>query len=337
MKSNLLDKLQRPLRDLRISVTDRCNFRCVYCMPEELFKSGYTFMPSEQMLSFDEIVRTAKLFVRLGVKKIRLTGGEPLLRKDLPALIKELHNIEGLEDIGLTTNGSLLKKFAKDLYIAGLRRITVSLDSLDAERFSMINGHRCKLTTVMDGIHAALNVGMIVKINMVVKKGQNEEDIIPMAKFCKQHKLILRFIEYMDVGNSNGWQLEEVVTKQQILNKLNEQMPVKQIKENYTGEVATRYQYLNSSQEIGIISSVTDTFCATCSRIRLSADGKLYTCLFASAGHDLRSLIRSEQNDDIIINKISQIWNGRHDRYSEERSNLSIKQKKKIEMSSIGG
>jgi len=338
MENVLLDKLQRPLRDLRISVTDRCNFRCVYCMPEELFKSGYSFLPSEEILSFDEIIRTAKIFVELGVKKIRLTGGEPLLRKDLPFLIKELKNIAGLEDIGITTNGSLLRKFANDLYKAGLKRVTVSLDSLDEERFSMINGNRCKLKTVIDGIHAALNVGMTVKINMVVKKGQNEQDIIPMAKFCKENKLILRFIEYMDVGNINGWQWEEVVTKQQILNILSEQIPLRQIEANYPGEVATRYQYLDSEQELGIISSVTDTFCSTCSRIRLSADGKLYTCLFTSKGHDLRSLIRSNQTDETIMNKITQIWSGRHDRYSEERIYKStVATNKKIEMSSIGG
>lgn len=197
--------------------------------------------------------------------------------------------------------------------------MTVSLDSLDEERFSMINGHRCKLKTVIGGIHAALNIGMTVKVNMVVKKGQNEQDIVPMAKYCKENKLILRFIEYMDVGNSNGWQWEEVVTKQQILNIVSEHMPLRQIEAKYQGEVATRYQYLDNAQELGIISSVTDTFCTTCSRIRISADGKLYTCLFASKGHDLRSLVRSDQTDATIVNKITQIWSGRHDRYSEER------------------
>jgi cyclic pyranopterin phosphate synthase len=307
-------------------------------MPEEIFGSGYSFLSSEKILSFEEIERVAKIFVSLGVKKIRLTGGEPLLRKDLPLLIKRLYKIEGVEDIGVTTNGSLLKKFAKELYNAGLTRITVSVDTLDEERFFSMNGNRYKLETVLDGIDAASEVGMEVKINMVVKKGLNDQDIIPMAKFFKEKKHILRFIEFMDVGNSNGWKLDDVISKQQILNKINEIMPVGPIAPNYTGEVATRYKYKDGEQEIGIISSVTNTFCSTCSRARISAEGKLFTCLFATSGFDLRELLRTAQSDQMISSKICEIWNNRGDRYSDERKdNIVSKVKTKIEMSHIGG
>ncbi|PFF08059.1 GTP 3',8-cyclase MoaA [Bacillus cereus] len=338
MKSVTLDKLQRPLKDLRISVTDRCNFRCRYCMPEEIFGPDYSFLSNDKILSFDEIERITRIFVSLGVRKLRITGGEPLLRRGLPQLIGRLNKIDGVEDIGLTTNGSLLKKFAPDLYKAGLSRVTVSLDSLEEERFFYLNGNRSKVQRVLEGIQAAAEVGMKIKINMVVQKGKNEQDILQMAQYFKENKHILRFIEYMDVGNYNGWDLKEVVSKQEIVDTIHQVMPLEQIEANYAGEVATRYRYIGSDEEIGIISSVTDSFCSSCTRARISAEGKLYTCLFASKGNDLRELLRSEYNDEEITDIVSDIWNNREDRYSDERlSNTSKRRAPKIEMSHIGG
>ncbi|MBE5106267.1 GTP 3',8-cyclase MoaA [Bacillus thuringiensis] len=338
MKSVTLDKLQRPLKDLRISVTDRCNFRCRYCMPEEIFGPDYSFLSNDKILSFDEIERITRIFVSLGVRKVRITGGEPLLRRDLPQLIEQLHKIDGVEDIGLTTNGSLLKKFAPDLYKAGLSRVTVSLDSLEEERFYHLNGNRSKVQKVLEGIQAAAEVGMKIKINMVIQKGKNEQDILQMAQYFKENKHILRFIEYMDVGNYNGWELKEVVSKQEIVDTIHQVMPLERIEANYAGEVATRYRYIGSDEEIGIISSVTDSFCSSCTRARISAEGKLYTCLFASKGNDLRELLRSGYTDEEITYIVRDIWNNREDRYSDERlSNTSKKRGPKIEMSHIGG
>ncbi|WP_088265827.1 GTP 3',8-cyclase MoaA [Bacillus mycoides] len=338
MKSVTLDKLDRPLKDLRISVTDRCNFRCRYCMPEEIFGRDYSFLSNDKILSFDEIERITRIFVSLGVRKLRITGGEPLLRKDLPELIQRLNEIDGVEDIGLTTNGSLLKKFAPDLYKAGLSRVTVSLDSLNEERFSYLNGNRSKVKTVLAGIQAAAEAGMKIKMNMVVQKGKNEEDIVQMAEYFKENKHILRFIEYMDVGNFNGWALGEVVSKQEIVEMIHKVMPLERIEANYPGEVATRYRYVGSEEEIGIISSVTDSFCSSCTRARISAEGKLYTCLFASKGNDLKELLRFGYTDEEITNVIRDIWNNRSDRYSDERlSNTNKKAMPKIEMSHIGG
>ncbi|USK95273.1 GTP 3',8-cyclase MoaA [Bacillus tropicus] len=338
MKSVTLDKLQRPLKDLRISVTDRCNFRCRYCMPEEIFGPDYSFLSNDKILSFDEIERITRIFVSLGVRKLRITGGEPLLRRGLPQLIERLNKIGGVEDIGLTTNGSLLKKFAPDLYKAGLSRVTVSLDSLEEERFFYLNGNRSKVQRVLEGIQAAAEVGMKIKINMVVQKGKNEQDILQMAQYFKENKHILRFIEYMDVGNYNGWDLKEVVSKQEIVDTIHQVMPLERIEANYAGEVATRYRYIGSDEEIGVISSVTDSFCSSCTRARISAEGKLYTCLFASKGSDLRELLRSEYTDEEITYIVSDIWNNREDRYSDERlSNSNKKAMPKIEMSHIGG
>lgn len=341
MKNIALDKLQRPLQDLRISVTDRCNFRCRYCMPEEIFGPDYSFLPQDKILSFDEIERLSRIFVSLGVRKLRITGGEPLLRRNLPELIERLSKIDGVEDIGLTTNGSLLKKFAKDLYEAGLSRVTVSLDSLDEERFANLNGNRSNVKTVLEGIQAASEVGMKVKVNMVVQKGKNEQDIIPMAQYFKEKKHILRFIEYMDVGNHNGWKLDEVVSKQSILDMINKIMPLKSKEANYLGEVANRFIYKESDEEIGIISSVTDSFCSSCTRARISAEGKLYTCLFATKGYDLRELIRTNQDDIKVKEIIHSIWSNRSDRYSDERlsntKKIKNKSQQKIEMSHIGG
>ncbi|WP_439021921.1 GTP 3',8-cyclase MoaA [Bacillus thuringiensis] len=338
MKSVTLDKLQRPLKDLRISVTDRCNFRCRYCMPEEIFGPDYSFLSNDKILSFDEIERITRIFVSLGVRKLRITGGEPLLRRGLPQLIERLNKIDGVEDIGLTTNGSLLKKFAPDLYKAGLSRVTVSLDSLEEERFFYLNGNRSKVQRVLEGIQAAAEVGMKIKINMVVQKGKNEQDILQMAQYFKENKHILRFIEYMDVGNYNGWELKEVVSKQEIVDAIHKIMPLERIEANYAGEVATRYRYIGSDEEIGVISSVTDSFCSSCTRARISAEGKLYTCLFASKGNDLRELLRSEYTDEEITDVVRDIWNNREDRYSDERlSNTNEKRVPKIEMSHIGG
>ncbi|EEK77947.1 Molybdenum cofactor biosynthesis protein A [Bacillus cereus R309803] len=307
-------------------------------MPEEIFGPDYSFLSNDKILSFDEIERITRIFVSLGVRKLRITGGEPLLRRGLPQLIERLNKIDGVEDIGLTTNGSLLKKFAPDLYKAGLSRVTVSLDSLEEDRFFYLNGNRSKVQRVLEGIQAAAEVGMKIKINMVVQKGKNEQDILQMAQYFKENKHILRFIEYMDVGNYNGWELKEVVSKQEIVDAIHQVMPLERIEANYAGEVATRYRYIGSDEEIGIISSVTDSFCSSCTRARISAEGKLYTCLFASKGNDLRELLRSGYTDDEIIYIVRDIWNNREDRYSDERlSHTSKKRAPKIEMSHIGG
>ncbi|EEK99540.1 Molybdenum cofactor biosynthesis protein A [Bacillus cereus BDRD-ST26] len=307
-------------------------------MPEEIFGPDYSFLSNDKILSFDEIERITRIFVSLGVRKLRITGGEPLLRRGLPQLIERLNKIDGVEDIGLTTNGSLLKKFAPDLYKAGLSRVTVSLDSLEEERFFYLNGNRSKVQRVLEGIQAAAEVGMKIKINMVVQKGKNEQDILQMAQYFKENKHILRFIEYMDVGNYNGWDLKEVVSKQEIVDTIHQVMPLERIEANYAGEVATRYRYIGSDEEIGIISSVTDSFCSSCTRARISAEGKLYTCLFASIGNDLRELLRSEYTDEEITDVVRDIWNKREDRYSDERlSHTSKRRAPKIEMSHIGG
>lgn len=333
------DKLNRPLRDLRISVTDRCNFRCQYCMPAEIFGPDYAFLPSDKILSFEEIERVVKIFVALGVKKVRITGGEPLLRRDLPTLIERLHQIQGVEDIALTTNGTLLKKYAQVLAQAGLSRVSVSLDSLDGQRFAEMNGQRGKVVTVLEGIEKAVEAGLAVKINMVVQKGKNEQDIAEMARFFKEKQHILRFIEYMDVGNSNGWRLDDVVSKKEILTQVQEFSPLQPVEPNYIGEVATRYQYEDGQGEIGVISSVTDSFCSTCSRARISAEGTLYTCLFATTGVNLRELLRSDADDTVITEKIASVWEQRTDRYSDERTEQTIQKRRntKIEMSHIGG
>lgn len=337
--TDLQDQLRRPLRDLRISVTDRCNFRCRYCMPAEVFGPDYAFLPSDKILNFDEIERLVKIFVSLGVKKVRITGGEPLLRRDLTELIARIHRLEGVEDIALTTNGTLLKKYAQPLEQAGLSRVSISLDSLNDERFFEMNGHRGKVSTVLEGIEKAAEAGLQVKINMVVQKGKNDQDVLEMARFFKEKQHILRFIEYMDVGNSNGWRMDDVLAKKDIIEQIHQHSPLQPIAPNYHGEVATRYQYKDNKGEIGIISSVTDSFCTSCSRARLSAEGKLYTCLFATEGTDLRELLRSGQDDTVIINCIKNVWTKRNDRYSDERNEqtMASRKKAKVEMSHIGG
>lgn len=337
--NHVKDQLQRPIRDLRISVTDRCNFRCSYCMPAEVFGPDYAFLPHDKILSFEEIQRLVKVFVSLGVEKIRITGGEPLLRKDLPTLIHMIDAVEGVKDIAMTTNGTLLKKFAQPLKDAGLQRVSISLDSLDEDRFFEMNGRRGRVKTVLEGIEKAAEVGLQVKINMVVKKGVNDQDIEQMAAFFKERQHILRYIEYMDVGNSNGWRLDDVVSKKEIVEKVNAFSPIQPIDPNYKGEVASRFEYADQKTEIGVISSVTDSFCSTCSRARISAEGKLYTCLFATKGTDLRDLIRNEEDDEIVLKQISHVWENRIDRYSDERNEQTMKERKKhkIEMSHIGG
>lgn len=331
------DQWNRPLRDLRISVIDRCNFRCRYCMPEEIFGHDYPFLPKEKILTFEEITRLSRIFVSLGVTKLRITGGEPLLRKNLSLLIHSLTQLDGVEDIAMTTNGVFLPKYAVALREAGLKRVTVSLDSLDDDRFRQMNGGRSSVKAVLDGIEAAAQAGMQVKINMVVQKGFNDQDIVSMADYFQKKKHILRFVEFMDVGNTNGWKLDQVVSKQQIIEAIHEHMPLEPVPPQYKGEVATRYRYQDRDGEIGIISSVTDAFCSTCTRARISAEGSLYTCLFASQGYKLRAMLRSEQSDDEIRAYIERVWRERTDRYSEDRLNHTQQATSKIEMSHIGG
>ena len=345
---SLIDSFSRPLHDLRISVTDRCNFRCVYCMPKEIFDKDYQYLPHKSLLSFEEITRVAAIFLTHGVKKIRLTGGEPLLRKnieDLIAMLAQLRTVNGkMPDLSLTTNGSLLAKKAYDLKKAGLKRVTVSLDSLDDAIFKRMNGVDFEVSNVLKGIEAAHAAGLgPIKINMVVKAGVNDHEIINMARYFKDTPHILRFIEYMDVGASNHWQHNEVITSEEIVQRLNDAgMPLQQLPANYDSETAQRWQHLDGKGELGFISSVSKAFCQDCSRARLSTEGKLYTCLFATNGHDLRALLRSDEQyaDLSIANVIASIWRSRTDRYSELRSTQTsnhIVTGKKIEMSYIGG
>lgn len=336
-KHRVKDKLNRPLRDLRISVIDRCNFRCQYCMPADLFGPDFAFLPKSELLSYEEIERVAHIFVGLGVEKIRLTGGEPLLRKDLPLLVEKIATIEGLKDIGLTTNGVLLPKYAHELKAAGLHRVNVSLDSLNDELFGQINGRNVGTKPVLEGIHAAKDAGLGVKINMVVKKGLNDSEIIPMAQYCKDHGLQLRFIEYMDVGSTNGWKMDDVVTKKEIYHILKEQFSLQPVDPDYYGEVAKRYRYEDNQVEVGFITSVSESFCSSCTRSRLSANGQLFTCLFNGNGHDIRDFMRTGVSDEDLQARIIEIWQGRSDRYSDERTAETVANRKKIEMSYIGG
>jgi cyclic pyranopterin phosphate synthase len=331
------DQLNRPLRDLRISVIDRCNFRCQYCMPAELFGPDFAFLPKSELLSYEEIERLAYIFVGLGVEKIRLTGGEPLLRKDLPILVKKIASIRELKDIGLTTNGVLLPKYAHELKEAGLQRVNVSLDSLNDELFGQINGRGVGTKPVLDGIKVAREAGLGVKINMVVKKGLNDSEIIPMAQYCKDNGLQLRFIEYMDVGSTNGWKMDEVVTKKEIYTTLKEHFSLQPVDPDYYGEVAKRYRYEDNQVEVGFITSVSESFCSSCTRSRLSANGQIFTCLFNGNGHDIRDFMRTGVSDEEIAERIISVWQGRSDRYSDERTAETAANRKKIEMSYIGG
>ncbi|NEQ69071.1 MAG: GTP 3',8-cyclase MoaA [Symploca sp. SIO2D2] len=337
MMGSVRDTLGRPIRDLRISLTDRCNFRCTYCMPKEVFGADYAFLPRSEILSYEEIERAARAFASLGVEKIRLTGGEPLLRRDVSVLIEKLGRIGGISDISLTTNGVLLPLHAADLKKAGIDRINLSLDSLDGERFAAINGGKATPQKVLEGLDAAAQAGLRVKVNMVVQKGVNEQDVLPMATYFRERGITLRFIEFMDVGTSNQWQMDKVFSAKEILDTISKEHELEALQPNYKGEVAMRYRYRGTQTEIGIISSVTQPFCSNCHRARISADGRLYTCLFATKGFDLKSVIRSEISQEELIDHISKIWMHRKDRYSEERSKGGPSEGKRVEMSFIGG
>jgi len=336
-----LDRLGRPVRDLRISVTDRCNFRCTYCMPKEVFGRDYAFLPRDQVLSFEEIVRAARVFVSLGVEKLRITGGEPLVRRDLPELIAMLAGLrtpDGRElDLTLTTNGAALRALAAPLASAGLRRVTVSLDSLDDAVFGAMNGIDFPVSRVLDGVDAALAAGLTpLKVNMVVRRGINESSVVPMARWAREIGATLRFIEYMDVGHSNGWRLDEVVPAADLVETIAAVWPSEPAEPAYRGEVAGRWRYLDGAGEFGIISSVTRPFCRDCTRARLSADGTLYTCLFAVTGRDVRSVLRDESSDEVLTAFIADTWLARDDRYSELRA-ASTSDLPRIEMFAMGG
>lgn len=332
------DKFRRPLRDLRISVTDRCNFRCCYCMPRDVFGTDFPFMDSSELLSFEEIARLATVFARLGVRKLRLTGGEPLLRHGIERLVEQLVGIDGVDEVALTTNGSLLAKKAQTLADAGLTRVTVSLDSLDETTFRAISDVKIPLARVIEGIAAAAAAGLSpVKVNAVVKRGMNDgQDIVDLAAFGREHGYVVRFIEYMDVGSTNGWRMDDVVSAAEIIERINAVWPIEPLDPTYVGEVATRYRYLDGAGEVGVIASITKPFCRTCSRARLSAKGELYTCLFGGIGHDLRALLRSGRTDDELHTLIEGIWHGRTDRYSAQRTTATAGLAK-VEMSYIGG
>lgn len=330
-----LDARKRRLRDLRISVIDRCNFRCIYCMPKTVFGRDYPFLPRTDLLSFEEIVRVARAAVNLGVEKIRLTGGEPLLRKDLERLVAQLAKLP--VELALTTNGALLKEKARALKDTGLKRVTVSLDGLDDHAFRCMTDADYPVSAVLDGIEEAANVGLApVKINCVIKRGCNDDQILPLVRHFRGSGHILRFIEFMDAGSSNGWKMAEVVPSSEVLCRIDDVYPIEPINPNYTGEVAERWRYVDGAGEVGVIASVTQAFCADCTRLRLSTDGKLYTCLFAGSGYDLRALLRTCGDDSAIAASIANLWEVRTDRYSETRR-FTIRSENKIEMSYIGG
>ncbi len=337
----LSDRLGRPLRDLRISVTDRCNFRCTYCMPKEVFDRGYRFLPHADLLSFEEITRLARIFIDHGVEKIRLTGGEPLLRKDIERLIAMLAGLQTNAgrpvDLTLTTNGSILARKARSLAVAGLTRVTVSLDGLDDAVFRRMNDVDFPVGSVLEGIAAAADAGLApIKVNMVVKRGVNDHEIVPMARHFRGSGHIVRFIEFMDVGSSNGWRLDDVVPSREVIDRIDAVLPLEAIDPNYPGEVAERWRYRDGGGEIGVISSVTQAFCRGCTRARLSTEGRLYLCLFATGGYDLRRMLRDGDDDARLSAAIDRIWRARGDRYSELRSEATAGLRK-IEMSYIGG
>mgnify|MGYP003577240215 CR=1 FL=1 len=331
----LADTRGRPMRDLRISVTERCNFRCTYCMPREVFDAGYKFLPHDAILSFEEIARLARVFVGLGVEKIPLTGGDPLVRRDLDRLISMLKDLK--VEITLTTNGSLLARQAEKLGRAGLNRVTVSLDSLDDATFRAMNDADFPVAKVIEGIEAASAAGLDpIKVNMVVKRGVNDDGILAMAERWRGTGHIARFIEFMDVGSTNGWRMDDVVPSASVIEKISSVWPLEPVGANYAGEVAERWRYVDGAGEIGVISSVTQAFCSSCNRMRLSTEGSLYTCLFAQSGHDLKALLRAGASDSEIRNEIAAVWKGRSDNYSEVRTAETAKAKK-VEMSYIGG
>jgi cyclic pyranopterin phosphate synthase len=333
--SGIADRFGRPLRDLRISVTDRCNFRCVYCMPKEVYGRDFKFLERAALLSFEEIARIARAFVRLGVEKIRLTGGEPLLRRDVQSLVAMLAEIGDL-DLTLTTNGTLLERKAAALASAGLRRVTVSLDSLDDAVFRGMNDVDFPVARVLTGIEAAAAVGLPVKVNCVVKRGVNDEGVVDLARFFHGSGHTLRFIEYMDVGHTNGWRLDDVVPASEIIARIDRELPLARVAPAYRGEVAQRFRYVDGGGEVAVIASVTQPFCGDCTRARISADGRLYTCLFARRGHDLRALVRRGISGEALDEALAALWSARVDRYSELRTAETAAQQK-VEMSYIGG
>ena len=334
MTEPLLDKISRPLRDLRISVTDRCNFRCRYCMPREVFDADFEFLQRQRLLTFEEINRVVKSLLPLGIKKVRITGGEPLLRRDLANLVAMLsdHDL----DLALTTNASLLAKYAKVLSKAGLNRVTVSLDAMDEATFQEMNDVELSIQQVLDGIEVAHSSGLDLKINCVIQRGVNEHAILPLVEYFRHTPHVLRFIEYMDVGNTNAWSLDEVVSVEEIIAKISAVYPLNPIPRTHVGDTASRYSFADGGGEIGVISSVSAPFCSNCNRARISADGQIYTCLFASSGFDLRERLRRGDSDDELAKFVSNIWRGRDDQYSQLRSN-NIQTRDKIEMSYIGG
>ncbi|MDB5064131.1 MAG: molybdenum cofactor biosynthesis protein MoeA [Chloroflexi bacterium] len=333
----MFDQFRRPLRDLRVSVTDRCNFRCTYCMPKEVYGRDFRFLPRPELLSFEELTRLVRVFVGTGVRKVRLTGGEPLLRRDLPALVGQIAAVEGVEDLALTTNGVLLARHARGLRDAGLRRVTVSLDSVDDAVFRAMNDRDVPLARVVEGIDAAIEAGLApVKLNAVIRRGVNDAGVLDLARFARERGCVLRFIEFMDVGTTNGWRLEEVVPAAELVARIDAEMPLEPAAPSYRGEVAGRHRYRDGGGEVGMISSVTQPFCADCTRARLSADGRLYTCLFATEGHDLRGPLRAGASDAHLGDLVARVWGRRRDRYSEARSELTAGVRR-IEMSYIGG
>lgn len=340
MVESITDKFGRPIRDLRISVTDRCNFRCSYCMPKEIFGDDFEFMKKDELLSFEELERIAKIYASLGVKKLRITGGEPLLRKNLHELIARLNQIEGIEDIGMTTNGLLLKKHGKKLYDAGLRRLNISLDAMDDELFGQINDRGIGTSRIIEQIEYAISLGFEIKINMVVQKGLNEHEILPMARFFKTMPVTLRFIEFMDVGNDNGWNFDKVITKKEILAMLEDEFDIEPLNPAYYGEVAKVYRHKDAESYLGFITSVSESFCSTCTRARLSSDGKFYGCLFAVEGFDIKQIMREGISDDELVEVLTGVWNKRDDRYSDLRTEITAENRRKrnkINMSYIGG
>ena len=332
-----IDRLGRRMHDLRISVTDRCNFRCTYCMPAEVYGRDYAFLPRQQILTYEELARLARLFVGLGVEKLRITGGEPTVRHDLPELVRMLAAIEGVRDLTLTTNGTALRRLAGPLAAAGLRRITVSLDSLDDEVFRRMNGIDWPVGRVIDGIAAARAAGLDpIKVNTVVRRGVNEDSILPLARWAREEGLVVRFIEFMDVGHTNGWRLDEVVPQAEILARIDAELPLEPVPPAYPGEVADRFRYRDGSGEVGVIASVTQPFCGACTRARLSAEGELFTCLFAARGTGLKEPLRAGATDEELVARIRAAWTARDDRYSELRT-AGTAELPRVEMFAIGG
>ena len=332
------DQLGRRLRDLRVSVTDRCNFRCPYCMPREQLGPDFAFLERSELLTFEEIARLVRVFVSAGVRKVRLTGGEPLVRRDVERLVAMIAAIDGVEDLALTTNGSLLTRKAAALAAAGLRRVTVSLDSVDPTVFQAMNDAKVPLEQVLDGIAAAREAGLHpIKLNAVVQRGVNDDGVVELAAFAREHGHTLRFVEYMDVGTTNGWRLDDVVPAAELVARIDATWPLEPVDPGYHGEVARRYRYRDGAGEVGFITSVTEPFCSSCTRARLSAKGELFTCLFAAEGTDLRALLRGGADDETLLAAIRGVWSARRDRYSAERASLTPGLRRKVEMSYIGG